>query len=133
MKNPPILIAVLGFFGLMTAFFYIFAGLRMIGFDWFGAFKDAPATQGYWFWGALWVIVGIFFAAASLALWALRPWAWLVAVVLSIVGLVTAFFVMIDSNFGAALGAALLPAIILWYLYTTEVRSAFGILQDDAA
>ena len=59
MKNPPILIAVLGFFGLMTAFFYIFAGLRMIGFDWFGAFKDAPATQGYWFWGALWVIVGI--------------------------------------------------------------------------
>ena len=56
-----------------------------------------------------------------------------VAVVLSIVGLVTAFFVMIDSNFGAALGAALLPAIILWYLYTKEVRSAFGILQDDAA
>ena len=53
--------------------------------------------------------------------------------VLSIVGLVTAFFVMIDSNFGAALGAALLPAIILWYLYTKEVRSAFGILQDDAA
>ena len=76
MRIRPFSIAVLGFFGLMTAFFYIFAGLRMIGFDWFGAFKDAPAAQGYWFWGALWVIVGIVVAAASLALWALRPWAW---------------------------------------------------------
>jgi hypothetical protein len=133
MKNPPILIAVLGFFGLMTAFYYIFAGLRIIGFDWFGAFADAPATQGYWFWGALWIIVGIAFAAIAIALWSLQPWAWAAAVILSIVGLVTAFFVMFDSGLQAGLGAALLPAIILWYLFTKDVKSAFGILPSDAA
>jgi hypothetical protein len=132
MKNPPILIAVLGFFGLMTAFYYIFAGLRIIGFDWFGVFADAPATQGYWFWGALWVIVGIFFAAASVALWGLQSWAWMVAVILSIVGLVSAFVVMFDAGLAAGLGAALLPGIILWYLYTPEVRSQFGVQKTDA-
>ena len=98
-----------------------------------GAFADAPATQGYWFWGVLWVIVGIAFAAVSLALWSLQPLGWAAAVILSIVGLVTAFFVMFDSGLAAGLGAALLPAIILWYLYTKEVKSAFGILPADAA
>ena len=29
MKNPPILISVLGFFGLMVGLYYIFAGLRI--------------------------------------------------------------------------------------------------------
>lgn len=133
MKNPPILIAVLGFFGLMTAFYYIFAGFRMIGFDWFGVFKDMPATSGYAFWGWLWVIVGLAFAAASLALWALRPWAWAFAVFLAIIGLISAFVVMFDAGVGQALGAALMPAIILWYLYTAEVRTAFGIAPMNAA
>ena len=53
--------------------------------------------------------------------------------ILSIVGLVTAFFVMFDSGLAAGLGAALLPAIILWYLYTNEVRSQFGVNPADAA
>jgi hypothetical protein len=130
MKNPPILISVIGFFALMAAFFYIFTGLRLIGFDWFGAFKDSQLTQGYWFWGVLWIIVGAIYAAAALALWSLQPWAWLFAVIMSIFGLVSAFFVMIDVGFAAALGAAVLPGIILWYLNTAEVKAAFAMPGD---
>jgi hypothetical protein len=133
MKNPPILIAVLGFFGLMTSFFYIFAGLRLIGFDWFGVFKDVQAVNGLWFWGLMWVIVGVAFAAASLALWSLQAWGWLFAVLLSVFSLITAFFVMFDAGLGPALGAAILPGLILWYLYTDDVRAAFGIKRDGVA
>jgi hypothetical protein len=122
MKNPPILIAVLGFFGLMTAFFYIFAGFRLIGFDWFGVFKDSPATTGFWFWGVMWIIVGAVFVAASLALWTLQPWGWLFAVVVA----------MFDLGIGPALGAALLPGLILWYLYTDDIRAVFGVKRDGS-
>ena len=45
MKNPPILISVLGFFGAMAGFAWLFFGLRLLGFDWFGALGDVPAFE----------------------------------------------------------------------------------------
>jgi hypothetical protein len=124
-KNPPILISVLGFFGLMVGLYYIFAGLRILGFNFFGAFATAPVTTGWGFWGAMWVVVGLIYIAASGALWTLQPWGWLFAVILSVFALISAFFVMFDAGLGPALGAAVLPGIILWYLNTAEVKSAF--------
>jgi len=124
-KNPPILISVLGFFAAMAGVYYIFAGLRMVGFDFFGAFADSPVTQGLWFWGVMWVVLGAIYIAVALALWALRPWAWLFAVIMAVFGLVSAFFVMFDAGLGPALGAAILPGLILWYLNTAEVKAAF--------
>jgi hypothetical protein len=34
---------------------------------------------------------------------------------------------MFDAGLAAALGAALLPGLILWYLNSPQVKSAFGI------
>ena len=42
MKNPPILVSVLGFFAALAGFGFLFFGLRVIGFDWFGLFGDLP-------------------------------------------------------------------------------------------
>ena len=67
MKNPPILISVLGFFGLMVGFYYIFAGLRILGFNFFGVFATAPVTTGWGFWGAMWIIVGLIYFGGGLA------------------------------------------------------------------
>ena len=44
-ENPPILISVLGFFGAMAGFAWLFFGLRLLGFDWFGALGDVPAFE----------------------------------------------------------------------------------------
>jgi hypothetical protein len=131
-KNPPILISVLGFFGLMVGLYYIFAGLRILGFNFFGAFATAPVTTGWGFWGAMWVIVGLIYIAASGALWTLQPWGWLFAQILSVFALISAFFVMFDAGLGPALGAAVLPGIILWYLNTAEVKSAFNTDETGA-
>ena len=45
MKNPPVLIAVIGFFAALAGFGYLFFGLRLLGFDWFGALGDLPAVR----------------------------------------------------------------------------------------
>ena len=45
--------------------------------------------------------------------------------------LISAFFVMFDAGLGPALGAALLPGIILLYLNTAEVKKAFDMDVTD--
>src|SRR5215203_217277 len=75
MKNPPILVSVLGFFAALAGFGFLFFGLRVIGFDWFGALGDLPAFEHVGLWGWLAVITGIFWLLAALGLWALQPWA----------------------------------------------------------
>jgi hypothetical protein len=126
-KYPPILISVLGFFGLMAGLYYIYAGLRIWGFNFFGIFANADVTAGWGFWGLMWVVVGLIYIGASWALWTLQPWGWLFAVILSVFALISAFFVIFDANLGAALGAAIIPGIILWYLNTAEVKAAFDV------
>ena len=45
MRNPPILVAVIGFFAALAGFGYLFFGLRVLGFDWFGLFGDLPRSS----------------------------------------------------------------------------------------
>ena len=47
--------------------------------------------------------------------------------ILSVFALISAFFVMFDAGLGPALGAALLPGIILIYLNSAEVKKAFDM------
>ena len=46
MKNPPILISVIGFFGMIAGFYWLYLGLRMLGFDWFGVLGDFGGQYG---------------------------------------------------------------------------------------
>ena len=75
MKNPPILISVLGFFAALAGFGQLFFGLRTLGFDWFGALGDLPAFESVGLWGWLAIIVGIAWLLVAFGLWALQPWA----------------------------------------------------------
>jgi cytochrome c oxidase subunit IV len=128
MKNPPILISVLGFFAGLAGFAWLFYGLRVIGFDWFGAFGDLPATEHFGIWGWLALLSGIAFLLTAFGLWALQPWARLVAQIVcgfALFEAVLAFFSAPGS--GIAFGMAIMPALILWYLSTAEVKDAFGM------
>ena len=65
---------------------------------------------------------------AAGGLWALQPWARLFAQIIAGLGLfeaVLAFFQFPGT--GIALGMAIMPAFILWYLSTSDVKEAFGI------
>ena len=129
MRNPPILISVLGFFAIMAGFVWLTVGVRAIGFE-IGndIIGDLPAYDNVG-WGGIFALgIGVLWVAAGLALWSLRPWAWMFAALLAIFALVNAFFLMVAyAGSGAGLVQALMPALILWYLNTDEVKAAFGI------
>ena len=127
MRNPPILVSVLGFFAALAGFGNLFFGLRVLGFDWFGAFGDLPAIEGVGLWGWLAVAVGIAWLFVALGLWALQPWARLVALVVAGVSLFEAVLAFIQfPGSGIGFGMAIMPLLILWYLNTAEVKAAFG-------
>lgn len=127
MKNPPILISVIGFFALLAGLGYLFFGLRVLGFDWFGLFGDLPAYESVGLWGWLALFAAFAWILISFGLWALQPWARLAALLVagfSLFEAVLAFFQFPGSGLGFAM--ALMPALILWYLSSDEVKEAFG-------
>jgi predicted flap endonuclease-1-like 5' DNA nuclease len=126
-KNPPILISIIGFFAALAGFGFLFYGLRALGFDWFGLLGDLPAVEHVGIWGWLAVATGIVWLAAALGLWALQPWARLFVMIIAGLALfeaVLAFFQFPGT--GVGLGMAIMPVVILWYLTTSEVKAAFG-------
>src|SRR3954453_8040342 len=127
MKNPPVLIAVPGFFAALAGFGFLFFGLRAIGFDWFGALGDLPPLEHVGLWGWLAVATGIIWLLAAFGLWALQPWARLFAMIVAGLGLLEAFIAFFQfPGTGIGFGMALMPGLILWYLATSEVKAAFG-------
>ena len=83
MKNPPILISVIGFFAALAGFGLLFFGLRVLGFDWFGVLGDLPAFEHVGLWGWLAIATGIIWLLAAFGLWALQPWARLFAMIIA--------------------------------------------------
>src|SRR6476659_6920300 len=103
MKNPPILVSVLGFFAALAGFGFLFFGLRVIGFDWFGVLGELPQFEHVGLWARLFVQIMAGFAIFEAVL---------------------AFFQFPGSGIGFAM--AIMPALILWYLSTDDVKAAFA-------
>ena len=132
MRNPPVLVSVIGFFAALAGFGYLFFGLRVLGFDWFGALGDLPEFNSVGIWGWLAIFVGVGWLAVALGLWALQSWARVFAMViagLSLFEAVLAFFQFPGTGIG--FGMAIMPVLILWYLNSREVQSAFGEVDSS--
>jgi hypothetical protein len=128
MKNPPILISVLGFFAAMAGFAWIFLGLRILGFDWFGLLGDLPAFEQSGLWGWLAIAGGILWLAAAFGLWSMQSWAWMLTMIVAGIALFEAFLWVLEyPGSGIGLGMSLLPIVIILYLMSSDVKAAFGI------
>jgi hypothetical protein len=133
MKNPPILISVIGFFAVMAGFGWLFFGLRLLGFDWFGLFGDVPAFESVGLWGWLAILGGVLWLAAGLGLWSLRPWAWMFAMIVAAFAILEAFIYMIQyPGSGIGLAMMLMPGLIALYLMSADVKAAFGLAEPKA-
>ena len=126
MKNPPILISILGFFAALAGFGWLFVGLRMVGFDWFGVLATSPGSNP-WACG-----VGSRSLPDRLDPRRSRPLG------ASVVGAHLRAHhgghravrgspcVLPVPGTGVGFAMAIMPVVILWYLSSAEVRAAFG-------
>jgi hypothetical protein len=134
MKNPPILISVLGFFAGLAGFAWLFLGLRILGFDWFGVFGDVQKFEQAGLWGWLAILAGVLWLAVAVGLWSLRPWAWMFAMIVGGLALFEAFLYFLEfPGSGLGLGMSILPFFIVVYLNSRDVKSAFGMAVAPAA
>lgn len=131
MKNPPILISVIGFFAAVAGVSWIILGARILGFDWFTILGDLGKFEQSGLWGWLAIGGGILWLLVAAGLWAMQPWAWVTAIVVAGLALFEALLWFIEyPGTGIGLGMSIMPVIILLYLNSREVKLAFGI---DAA
>lgn len=134
MKNPPILISVLGFFAGLAGVSFLFFGLRVLGFDWFGVLGDLPEYNDIGLWGWLAVGTGILLLLVAGGLWTLQSWARTAAMIIAGFALfeaTLAFFQFPGSGLGFAM--AIMPGIILVYLMSADVKAAFAENDPPAA
>ena len=130
MKNPPILISVIGFFAALSGVGFLFFGLRVLGFDWFGALGDLPALEHVGLWGWLAIATAFVWLLAALGLWALQPWARVFAIIIAGIALFEAVLAFLQfPATGIGFGMSILPVVILWYLNSAEVKDAFGVAR----
>lgn len=134
MRNPPILISVLGFFAALAGLGFLFFGLRVLGFDWFGAFGDLPAFESAGLWGWFAILAGISWLAVALGLWALQPWARTVGLFIAGFSLFEAVLAFIQfPGLGVGFSMAIMPVLILLYLNSDEVKAEFGVGRRDGS
>ena len=90
---------------MIAGFYWLYLGLRLLGFDWFGVLGDLPAFEQTGLWGWLAILAGVGWIAAALGLWALQPWAWTFAVIMAGIWLFEAFLWFLEYP-GAGVGLA---------------------------
>ena len=134
MRNPPILVSVIGFFALLAGFGYLFFGLRVLGFDWFGLFGDIEEYESIGRWGWFASLAAVAWIMVAFGLWALQPWARTAAMIVAAFSLFEAALAFIQfPGSGLGFGMALMPAVILWYFSSDEIKEAFGETETPAA
>src|SRR3954454_21311386 len=110
----------------MAGFAFLFIGLRLLGFDWFGLFGDVQKFEQTGLWGWLAIGAGILWLAAALGLWGLPPWAWAFGMVTAGISLFEAFLWFLEfPGSGIGFAAALMPLVMILYLNPRSVKAAF--------
>ena len=131
MRQPPIGIAVLGFFALVNGISAAIIGLQLMGIVVFGPVSTGSGT---FIWGLLAFVLGALWVAVGYGAWNLRIWAWTIGMLLAVLGILNAVFILIGTgDLTKGLAAVLLPAVILWYLNSQGVKDAFVLGEQDAS
>ncbi len=101
------------------------------------AAREAPGAAGGLLAGALFtalfglsgVVLGVLELILGFGFWTLKPWSWMLGIILSIAGIVIALLTILAGRGGGLIGAVIpivIYGVILYYLFTPEVKKAFG-------
>ncbi len=115
-----ILVAVQGVLAILTGL----EAAGIIGFG-LGAAADTQAS------GLADIVIGLVTLVVSYGLFATQEWAWLIAMVITAMRIVTGALAVVLTGIGTGFGIAgaasvVIGLVILWYFLRRDVRGAFG-------
>lgn len=127
----PTGVTILAVLALIGGLLGLFAALGLLGV---GALSGALGGGIGVVFGVLTIVIGVFTlisAVLSLAFaygaWNLRPWAWLLGVISQGLNILTVVVNLIGgANLGSQLFSLAISGAILYYLFTPQIKRAFG-------
>lgn len=132
MERPTgvsILAVLSGFFGAIA----VLAGMTTLGVGAFVVGGLGPPEAGTAIGGLAvlagvgTIIVGLLMLVFAYGAWTLRPWAWMVGVICQVLSLLTVLSnLAAGAAFATQITSIAIPLIILYYLFTQDVKRAFG-------
>jgi hypothetical protein len=129
MPNKPFGVMLLGALAIAIAIVRLVFGFQLVVG---GIFGDIPPGSGVAWAGILTLVVGAIYLGVGWALWSLRPWALMFAMIMAVFGLVDAMFVWVATGHIAyGLASAFIPALLLWYTGREDIRATFAEAEAD--
>jgi hypothetical protein len=137
MQRPRI-ITILAVLAAIGGVLGIFAALGLIGIGAVGGAivgAGVDVASGFLvggfaiFWGLVTLVQAVADLAFAYGAWGLKPWAWMLGIVLQGVSILVALINWVGSSngsFGNFLFSAVISGVIIYYLLTPDVKRAFG-------
>lgn len=137
MQRPRV-VTILAVLAAIGGVLGIFAGLGLIGLGAVGGAlvgASGEAAAGFLIgafaiiWGLVTLVISVADLAFAYGAWGLKPWAWMLGIVLQGASIFMALINWVGSssgNFGSFLFSAAISGVIIYYLLTPEVKRAFG-------
>jgi hypothetical protein len=129
MQRPRI-ITILAVLAAIGGVFGILAGIGLMGLGAVSGVVGAGFLVGGLaiFWGLLTLVLSVAELAFAYGAWGLKPWAWMLGIVLQGVSIFMALINWVGggSDFFSFLFNAVISGVIIYYLLTPEVKRAFG-------
>ena len=114
---------------ILQAILLFFGGLALIALGAFirrGFFGPPRLLHGFVsLIGVVVVVIGLLYLGLAWGLWTGKGWAWLLSLVLAVLGLIVSIIALVRGRF-VTIVILILDAIILYYLFRPNVRAFFG-------
>lgn len=125
--SRPLGITIISILSGLGGLSYLFFGVAALGFGGLATAGGASAsvaapTMAV---GVVYLVLGLVTLFCAYGLWALKSWAWMVAVVVQLIGLATVVLAAVTGS-GLNIVSAAISILIVGYLMSGGVKSAFG-------
>ena len=123
-RTRPIGITILAVVALLGGLLNILVGTDLLGLSGATSASDGSLAVPV---GVLMLLSGALFLVDAYGLWALKAWGWTLAVVLMVLAFVLNLLQYLNDNtlLVPMVVSAVIPAVILWYLFQPSVKAAF--------
>lgn len=129
-STRPMGITILAILAAIAGVLGLLAGLAIVGLGGLMASTGGTGTGIFaglaGIFGILTLGIGVAYLAFANGAWGLKPWGWILGVILSIVSLVLSGLQALGGDFGGQIVSIVIAGAILYYLNTPAVKQAFG-------